>query len=105
MAIRIGLPPPMLPRVRSHWHSACVQAQRQTRLLRAWAASTGESVRAWWQNAASQKSLRARALQRQRGHLDAFEQRYEDLIGLLCGAARDGMTPQMAGRYTELRRW
>jgi hypothetical protein len=48
-------------------------------------------------------SLRAYAVRRQRIRLNAFEAHYEDLVDLLCWAAKDGDHTDRDARYAELR--
>jgi hypothetical protein len=107
--IRIGLPPPLLPRLRLHWHNTHSLFSRQARLLRESATRTAEVSRDWWLQVraglSTRLSLRARALSRHRTRLACFEQKYEALVDLLCGAARDGMHGDQEARYRELRAW
>jgi hypothetical protein len=35
----------------------------------------------------------------------SFEERYDALVGLLCVAAQEGVTPAMEAEYREQRRW
>jgi hypothetical protein len=107
MAIRIELPPRILPRLRLRWHSAHAQFLRQSRALREYATRTTAVPRARWRRVSdtmlSRLSLRAYAARRQRIRLDAFEARYEDLVDLLCWAAKDGDHTDRDARYAELR--
>jgi hypothetical protein len=107
--IRIGLPPPLLPRLRLHWRSTHTLFTRQTRSLRESASRTAEVTREGWGHAckswSSRLSLRAYALARQRARLAAFEAKYEDLVDLLCWAAKDGIHTNRDARYTQLRAW
>ncbi|HZO87915.1 MAG TPA: hypothetical protein VFB38_06205 [Chthonomonadaceae bacterium] len=109
MAIRIGLPPPLLSRLRFHWHTTHTQCSHQVRSLRASANRTAEKVRDRWRHAserlAARLSPRARALARQRARLASFEEKYEDLVALLCWAAKEGVQPDHQPRYAALRAW
>ena len=42
---------------------------------------------------------------RQQTVLLEFEEKYEDLVDLLCWAAKEGVHGDMAARYAELRSW
>lgn len=107
--IRIGLPPPMLSRLRLHWHATQTHYLSQSRALREYATRTTavwqtrwESVCAW---GVARLSLRAHALARRRAQLACFEEKYEDLVDLLCWAAKDGVHTDRDARYAELRSW
>ncbi len=107
--IRIGLPPPLLPRLRLHWHATHTLFSRQARHLRESAARTAEVSREWWDHVrevwAARLSLRARAAARQRARLAEFETRYEELVDLLCWAAKDGVHTHRDERYRDCRSW
>jgi hypothetical protein len=107
MAIRIELPPRILPRLRLRWHSAHAQLLRQSRALREYATRTTAVPRARWRHVSdtmlARLSLRAYTARRQRIRLDAFEAHYENLIDLLCWAAKDGDHTDRDTRYAELR--
>lgn len=107
--IRIGLPPPMLPRLRLHWHATHTLFQRQSRALREYATRTSAVSRSRWQQilawGQTHLNLRVRALTRHRTQLTQFEERYEKLVDLLCWAAKEGVQDDREARYFELRRW
>ena len=97
MAIRLG-PPPGLARLRLQWHAARNQFLRQSRVWNE-QALPGALIPAPGGSASalpnlSRWSLRERARQRQRARqqaqLAAFTDRYEDMVDLLCWAAKEG---------------
>lgn len=110
MAIRLG-PPPGLARLRLQWHATRNHFLRQSRAwneqVLAWRADT----RAWWQRAVvtnlSRYSLRERARQRQRARqlaqLADFTVYYENMVDLLCWAAKEGANAEQARKYSEMR--
>lgn len=112
MAIRLG-PPPGLARLRLQWHTARNQFLRQSRVWNEHIGVLRADMQIWWQRAylaaRSRFSLRERARQRQlvikQAQLAAFEDKYEDLVDLLCWAAKEGANAKQAGRYAELREW
>ena len=57
----------------------------------------------------SRWSLRERARQRQvarqQAQLAAFTDKYEDLVDLLCWAAKEGANEEQCAAYAELRLW
>lgn len=107
--IRIGLPPPVLPRLRVRWHGTQTWFSRYARSVRANASRAAEATGDWWRHVVAslslRRSLRARAQARQRELLARFEEKYEDLIDLLCWAAQDGAHTDRDARYRELRAW
>lgn len=107
--IRVGLPPTMLPRLRLHWHSVTALYARQTRALREYGTRTTGVTREWWRqlllNSRNRLNLRARAAARQQAQFRLFEEKYEDLVDLLCWAAKEGVQSDRDARYAELRRW
>jgi hypothetical protein len=108
MAIRIG-PPPALARLRLHWHATQNYYLRQARTVRETATDTTRGVTLWWRNTSTKLSMRlrrhARAQARQQAQYAAFFTYYEDLVDLLCWAAKDGVHTERDARYAELRRW
>jgi hypothetical protein len=50
-------------------------------------------------------SRRHEAILRARGLYVTFEERYDDLVGLLCVAAQEGVTPGREAKYREQRGW
>ena len=112
MALRLGSPPG-LARLRLQWHTARNQFLRQSR---AWSEQWGAlraDTRFWGQRVGaafvSRWSLRERARLRQvarrQAQLAAFMDKYEDLVDLLCWAAKEGANKEQAGKYAELRVW
>jgi hypothetical protein len=113
MAIRIDLPPVLLPRLRLHWHATHQQLSRYSRALQEYANRTAAVSRAGWRSVSERTvaclsvrhRLRVRAETRVRERVAAFEERYEDLVDLLCWAAKDGVHTDRDARYTALRAW
>ncbi len=109
MAIRLELPRTLAPRLQMHWHGAQAGLRRQFRTARTFAARTTATARQWVQGLAdsvvARIGLRARAALRHLARLDAFEARYDDLVDLLCWAAKDGIHTDRDARYAELRAW
>ncbi len=110
MAIRLG-PPPGLARLRLQWHATRNQFLRQSRIWNEQALTWRADAHAWWQRAATANlhrwSLRERARQRQRvrqlAQLADFTVHYEDMVDLLCRAAKEGATMDMSRKYSEMR--
>ena len=107
MAIRIELPPRILPRLRLRWHSAHALVLRQTRALREFASRTTAVPRAWRRHISdtvfARLSVRAYLARRRRARFEAFAACYEDLVDLLCWAAKDGDHTDRDARYAQLR--
>ena len=112
MALRLGSPPG-LARLRLQWHSARSQFLRHSRAWREeWATRRIETL-SWWQRSGAvwmtNWNLRERAhrrqLARQLVQLTSFTDKYEDLVDLLCWAAKEGVHADQAARYAELRMW
>ncbi len=112
MAIRLG-PPPGLARLRLQWHATRSQFLRQSRIWNDQALTWRGEARAWWQRVVLAKlprlSLRERALQRQRARqltqLADFSVHYEDMVDLLCWAAKEGANVEQSRKYSEMRVW
>ncbi|HLK60833.1 MAG TPA: hypothetical protein VKU00_29990 [Chthonomonadaceae bacterium] len=109
MAIRIGLPPTIFPRLRLGWHTTRQQLKRQAQALSQSTLRLTEVPRAWWHHLSQRLtphwSLRARALVRQRTLLEKFEAQYEELVDILCWAAKDGDHTGRDARYAAIRTW
>jgi hypothetical protein len=107
--IRIGLPPSVLPRLRLRGPFTPSWRTRQTRALQEYASRTTAVPYAWLRRlsewATARLSLRARAAERQRAQLAEFEEKYEQLVDLLCWAAKEGDHTGRDRRYAELRAW
>ena len=108
MAIRIG-PPPALARLRLYWHSARTNYMRHRRLLRDYLTQRSENSRIWLQDRSQAVSprvrLRQRADARRKEEFVLFLDKYEELIDLLCWAAKDGVHTDRDVRYAQLRVW
>jgi len=104
MALRLG-DPPGLVRLRLKWQATRNHLYRQTRTI-------CDETHQWWErscNVLHRWSLPERARQRQRAQnliqLETFCARYEDLVDLLCWAAREGADARQIAQYRELREW
>ncbi len=108
MAIRIG-PPPALARLRLYWHTMHSQYMRNTRVFREATTTTYERTLQRWRQAseevAARLNPRIRAQVRRKAALASFIERYEELVDLLCWAAKDGVHTDRDMRYTALRDW
>lgn len=109
MAIRIGLPPAVAPRLHVGWSaarqsvSALVRTVQLTaeRLVRApfnWVLKVVGSCRRRF-------NTHARVRRRQYAQLKAFDDRYEQMVDLLCLSAQNGSSGTREARYKELRQW
>jgi hypothetical protein len=109
MAIRIELPSVLFPRLRVRWQTTRMQFARRSRAFFGYALRTVEAPRVWWQSTRrrlkSRWGLRTRDLAKRQAELARFEEKYEDLVDLLCWAAKDGVHTDRDARYTELRAW
>lgn len=105
--IRIGLPPPVLPRLRLHWHATHTLFARQTRSLREATAHATEALKEWLRHISHSMTApwRRAAAARHKARLAPFEGHYEDLVDLLCWAAKDGIHTDRDTRYRDLRAW
>jgi hypothetical protein len=112
MALRLGSPPG-LARLRLQWHAARNQFLRQSRawseqwgVLRAdtrfWGQRLSVSLVAHW---SLRERARIRQVARQQAQLVAFTDKYEDLVDLLCWAAKEGANEEQSRKYAELRVW
>ena len=109
MAIRIGLPTAIFPRLRLGWQTTRQQLQRQAQVLSQGTLRLTTAPRAWWRSLSQRLTprwnMRTRALARQEALLIKFEEQYEELIDLLCWAAKDGDHSGRDARYSEIRIW
>jgi hypothetical protein len=102
MAIRIGLPPAVFPRLRLRWRTHRPRADRPSQTATGSSAKQGRWS-TWSEGVARRWSLKARAAARQRALLAAFDAQYEELVDLLCWAAKDGVHTDRDRRYAALR--
>jgi hypothetical protein len=97
----------MLPRLRVQWHGFQSLLIRQANAFQETVNQTAVTSRERWDRLAgwftSRTNFRHRALKRQYAHLLQFMERYEDMVDLLCWAAREGVQPKMTDRYADLR--
>lgn len=104
--IHIG-PPPGLARLRLHWHVARTNFERQTEVVREYVIGVGEAAQALQQRVAarfiSAVSLRARANARQMLRLTKFESAYEEMVDVICWAAKEESDPRQDERFASLR--
>lgn len=104
--IRIGLPPPMLLRLRLRAQIAANQMSRRARAAR-------EGVLIFYRNRLATLYGLSRVFTRRPVAIAAdpvallpeFEIRYQSLVDLLCWAAKDGVHDDRDARYAELRAW
>ena len=109
--IRIGLPPPMLPRLRLHWHVARNTIEQYYSAFRAGTLRHIHATRALWAGATVAivsriGSLRTRRVPleaQKQGRLERFEAVYEQLSDLICWAAKEEVTPEREAEYAHLR--
>lgn len=92
MAIRIGLPPPVGARRRRGGLERYDGAPRAPLLQRLMGAAATRA-----------RSREAAASARLLETLRSFEERYEDLVDVLCWAAREGWTERAEARYGDIR--
>lgn len=108
MAIRIE-PPPALARLRLSWHRTWNQYLRSWVDLRDRVARRQQSaldgMRIMSARAAAHLSPRFRAEARHNAEYHKFLKQYEELVDLLCWAAKDGVHTDRDLRYARLRDW
>ena len=109
MAIRLELPPTLFPRLNQRWQAACSYFQRQSGSLRVLTLRTVKMPIVCWHGLTvrytTRWSLQARSEARRQREFRAFEAQYEELVDVLCCAAKEGVHPDRDARYTELRQW
>ena len=101
--IRVNYPVSPLTQIRLRLELATRRTRRaleeRRRALRAEARARREArdayLRLRWQH----------DLQRERRDYDGFYEQYDDLVGLLCGAAHEGVQPWMEEAYRSRREW
>lgn len=104
--IRIGLPPPVLPRLRLHWHVTRISCARYSRLLATVRPRTLEAWRMYVaQRIVASLTLRRYRQRRALARLRSFETHYEELVDLLCWSAKDGVHTSRDARYARVRAW
>ena len=105
--INIGLPPPLLARLRQQWQTTRSHFVRQTDALRETYFRTQAGVGAWIRNLSAQGvalvSFRKRTVKRHLRQFDAFEQVYDKMVDLVCWTAKEDLNAERAARYAELR--
>lgn len=105
MAIRMELPTAVYVRLR--WAGVQARWKQRSGAVKSYFTRTASAPLEWRQRRAAlaanrfleQVTIPRRAL------LDEFETRYEDLIDLLCWAAKEGVQPAHIARYGALRSW
>jgi hypothetical protein len=109
MAIRLELPPALFPRLNQHWQAACSYFQKQSVSLRVFTLRTAKMPIVCWHGLrvryTTRWSLQARSEIRRQKDFQAFESQYEELVDLLCWAAKEGVPAERSIHYAELRRW
>ncbi len=109
MAIRLELPPALFPRLNQRWQAARSYFYRQSVSLRIHTLRTMKLPVVCWQGFhvryTTRWSLQARSEVRRKQDFREFEDQYYELVDLLCCTAKDGVQPDRAARYAELRLW
>ena len=109
MAIRLELPPALFPRLNERWQAARSYFQRQSVSLRVLTLRTVKIPVVCWHGLSvrytTRWSLQARSAARRKHDFQAFETQYEDLVDLLCCAAKEGIHPDSDACYAEIRQW
>ena len=114
MAIRLELPPTLLPHLRLRWQNTQGLLLRQSRTFKAYVRYTTSTLpREWWQIASTRlftrfsmrSRIQRRTLLRQQSQLTEFETQFDALIDLLCWTAKEGVRPESHTQYAELRIW
>ena len=106
MAIGIPLPPGNVPRLRHPKRYAGTVFSHPITGLQAGIVRVLSVTQVLWNRLLGVNdlfNLRARARQRQRARLTAFEKQYDDLIDLLCAAAHEGIQSERESAYTGSR--
>jgi hypothetical protein len=93
--IRVGLPLPLLARLRQQWKRLRNQFLRHTYLVRNWFTGRREE---------RLNLSRARALEREARAFHAFSTAYQDLIDVVCMAAREEAPALYQTRYAQKQR-
>jgi hypothetical protein len=109
MAIRIGLPTVAGPRLNVGWNATRQSFAGHIRSLQLTAERLVRTPFAWGIRLAvdfrRRFSLRNRVMRRQRALLKAFDDRYEQLVDLLCWSAQSSTIGSKESRYRDLRSW
>lgn len=105
--INIGLPPPLLARLRLQWQNTRDHVQRQKENLRETYFRVQENTVQWVRTVSAKGvalvTFRRRTLTRHLRQLDAFEQVYDRMVDLVCWTAKEDINPERAERYAKLR--
>lgn len=105
--INIGLPPPLLARLRLQWQNTRSQFVRQTEALRESYFRTQTMVVTWVRTVSSKGialvTFRKRTIRRHLRQFEAFEQVYDKMVDLVCWTAKEDISPERAERYADLR--
>ena len=100
-------PPPGLARLRLHWHNARANFERQTDTVREYVNGVGETAQAWTRQIQARfiaaVSLRSRAASRQTLRLAKFEAAYEEMVDVVCWAAKEDADPRHDERFARAR--
>lgn len=93
--IRVGLPLPLLARLRQQWNTIRNRYLRQSYI-----------VRNWWSERLDTKRTahRARTLEQELHTFQAFSNAYHDLIDIVCMAAREEAPALYLARYQSQQR-
>jgi len=100
-------PPPGLARLRLHWHVARTNFERRTDVVREYMTGVSESAQTWTRQVQSRfiaaVSLRARAAARQTVRLTKFEAAYDEMVDVVCWAAKEESNPRQDERFARCR--
>ena len=100
-------PPPGLARLRLHWHNVRTNFERQTDTVRETIGGVSASALAWTQKVQARfiaaVSLRSRAASRQSLRLAKFEAAYEEMVDVVCWAAKEDADPRQDERFARSR--
>lgn len=109
MAIRLELPPALFPRLNKAWQNAGSYFQKQSVNLRVVTLRTLRMPIVCWQGLSTRYTTRwsrqARTETRRLLEFQEFEEKYENLVDLLCWTAKEGIQPEREAHYVELRLW
>jgi len=106
--IRVGLPTPMLLRLRLRAHLAANRLSRQTQDIRTGVLATINNDLAVIRRIPRLLTRHAESVTQTEdigAMLEEFDNQYQNLVDLLCWSAKDGVHTSQAARYHELRQW